>query len=89
VKNLRTSKLLLLLWILAGGVLLFVADVTLYVLILWMAGLVSLMWNRIDSRARAYAFTFRGPQGVSVTLSTDGDGEAEEPKKEPGKETEE
>jgi hypothetical protein len=74
----KTSKILLLVWLLAGGVLLFVADVTLYVLILWLAGLVSLVWNRIDSRAKAYRFTVNGPSGVGVTLSSEGEAEVPE-----------
>jgi hypothetical protein len=76
--KLRTSKLLLLVWLLAGGFMLFAVDVTLHLLILWLSGLAALVWNRVDSRARGYRFSVTGPGGAGLSLSARGAGAGDE-----------
>ena len=68
----KTSKIFLLLWLLLGLGLIFFQFVELKtnVLILYLAGLAVLVWNRIDSRRQAYKVTLRAPGGTSLSVST-------------------
>jgi hypothetical protein len=71
----KTSKILLIAWLLMGAVTLFVKELSTHLLVLWLAGLAALVWNRIDSRARSYRVEMKGPGGSGVTLHAEGQDE--------------
>jgi hypothetical protein len=68
----RSSKLCLFLWLVLGAWTLLFEDLALHGLILYLAGLGALVWNRMDSRGKAYKFSVKGPAGVSASLSSKG-----------------
>jgi hypothetical protein len=70
-RRVQTSKVLLIVWLVLAVPLLFRFGLDQPRLILWLAGLACLVWNRIDSRKRAYRFEVKGPQGTSLVLSSD------------------
>jgi hypothetical protein len=64
----RTSKVLLVFWLALGAAAPFALVVTDNILVLWITGLLALIWNRVDSRARAYRMTLKAPGGASFSL---------------------
>jgi hypothetical protein len=74
----KTSKLFLFIWLLLGIALLIFSELSTNHLILYLAGLAILLWNRLDSRGRAYKFQVHGPGGSRLTLSADNENAFEE-----------
>jgi hypothetical protein len=64
-------------WILVGLALLIVHSLNRLELILYLAVLAVLVWNRIDSRRNGYRITFKTPGGTGLSVET---GEGESPK---------
>jgi hypothetical protein len=67
----KTSKIYLFIWLLLGIALLIFTKISTNHLVLYLTGLVVLLWNRLDSRGRAYKFQVHGPGGSRITLSAD------------------
>jgi hypothetical protein len=72
-RRVQTSKILLFAWLGLAVPLFLLERLDEPRLILWLAGLGCLVWNRVDSRGKAYRFELRGPQGTGVSVRT-GDG---------------
>ena len=73
--SVRTSKILLIVWLALGAGLLAFTEVGPYELGFWGSGLAVLVWNRIDSRGKAYKFSVHAPGGVGASI----EGPADEP----------
>lgn len=66
----ETSKILLVVWLVLGGALLLVQDLTTNRLILYAVGLIAVIWNRMDSRNKSYKIALSGPGGMGVNVQT-------------------
>jgi hypothetical protein len=66
--SVRTSKIILGLWLALGAFLLLRGGVGTYDGMLWTAGLAAAAWNRIDSRTKGYKLSVGSPGGASVRL---------------------
>jgi hypothetical protein len=78
LRRLKTSKIFLLLWLLLGAGLLVFSSLTLHELVLYALGLAAMVWNRIDSRGKAYKFSMHAPGGAGVTMESAQNGDEEE-----------
>jgi hypothetical protein len=65
----HTSKLLLIAWILFGVVLLWQVKIDSNALVLYLAVLAVLVWNRIDSRQKGYNISLKGLGGTSLSVA--------------------
>jgi hypothetical protein len=72
LKGFRTSKILLVMWLVTGAAMPFALELTTHLLVLWLSGLAALIWNRVDSRAKAYRLEVKAPGGAGVTLHAEG-----------------
>jgi hypothetical protein len=71
--QLKTSKILLVVSVLAGLTLLFLGrfGTGLYAVVAFGIIVVALAWNRIDSRDKNYTFQVKGPGGSEIRLKSD------------------
>jgi hypothetical protein len=52
-----------------------IQELTSYEVGAWALGLVVLVWNRIDSRSKAYRFRFKAPGGSEASVDVGHDRE--------------
>jgi hypothetical protein len=68
IASIRTSKVLLVGWIVVGATVLLTSDLTSNHALIYGLTLVAVVWNRIDSRTKGYRLSLSGPGGVAVKL---------------------
>jgi hypothetical protein len=72
-KRVHSSKWFILIWIVVGVALIALGRVQTNELILYLAVMGVLVWNRIDSRRKAYKVSLQGLGGTSLTLNVGDD----------------